>query len=203
MLTFFEARIAMKLDAPDILRTIDRTSTTGGGVLGSVGRATDAGALGAGRGRSFAAILNAQKEVAGQTASAAAPAAGGVQRAGETMTEFLNRQARFKTTSVADGQHAKAEKAAAGLVSNALILPVLKQLRRSSFGKNSVFSGGNGEKTFGPEFDMQLADRIAQSPNLGIRDALAAKMEQRGHAMTKTSGQKTNAKAAGRLDVNG
>ena len=70
-------------------------------------------------------------------------------------------------------RRAQAEKAAAGLVSNALILPILKQIRRSTFGENSVFSGGTGEKTFGPQFDMQLADRIAQSPRLGVTSVLA------------------------------
>jgi Rod binding domain-containing protein len=69
-----------------------------------------------------------------------------------------------------------AEDAAAGLVSNALILPILKQLRRSSFGENTAFSPGIGEKAFGPEFDMQLADRIAHSPSLGIKNALAKRM---------------------------
>ena len=77
-------------------------------------------------------------------------------------------------------RRAKAEEAAAGLVSNALILPVLKQLRRSSFGENPVFSGGNGEKMFGPQFDMQLADRIAHSPNLGIKNVLADRLMKRG-----------------------
>ncbi len=73
-----------------------------------------------------------------------------------------------------------AEDAASGLISNALILPVLKQLRRSPWGGEGVFSGGIGQKTFGPEFDMQLADRIAQSPRLGIKKALADSMMKKG-----------------------
>jgi hypothetical protein len=74
----------------------------------------------------------------------------------------------------------EAEEAAAGLVSNALILPILKQVRRSSMNTQGVFSAGIGEKTFGPEFDMQIADRIAHSPQLGIRKALADRMMKRG-----------------------
>ncbi len=96
-------------------------------------------------------------------------------RPGETPTQALNNDT---TDDEADEQHAKTEKAAEGLISNALILPILKQVRRSAFAENDVFSGGNGEKTFGPEFDMQLADRIAKSPRLGIKTALVAKIEK-------------------------
>lgn len=74
----------------------------------------------------------------------------------------------------------EAEEAAAGLVSNALILPILKQVRRSTFNTEGPFSAGTGEKAFGPEFDMQIADRIAHSPQLGIRKALADRMMKRG-----------------------
>ena len=78
----------------------------------------------------------------------------------------------------------KAEKqardGAAGLVSEALILPVLKQVRQSSLNKDGPFSPGIGEKAFGPEFDMQLADRIAQSPNLGVKKALVQRLIKRG-----------------------
>jgi len=70
----------------------------------------------------------------------------------------------------------EAEKVAGDLVANALILPMLKQLRRSPWGENSVFSGGIGEKTFGPEFDRQIAERLAQSPKMGIKTALAKRL---------------------------
>jgi hypothetical protein len=95
-------------------------------------------------------------------------------------------------------RRAQAENAAAGLVSNALILPILKQIRRSPFGENTVFSGGNGEKMFGPQFDMQLADRIAQSPRLGIKNVLADRM-------MKKAPQKMAAAAAKKsgIDVHG
>ena len=84
-------------------------------------------------------------------------------------------------------QHAKsyaearkqAEEAAAGLVSQALILPVLKQVRRSALDTKGPFSPGIAEKTFGPQFDMQLADHIAHSPRLGVKKALADRLLKR------------------------
>ena len=91
----------------------------------------------------------------------------------------LNHQ---KTVEAADGateRQKRAEKAAGDLVSNALILPMLKQLRRSPWGENGLFSGGIGEKTFGPEFDMQIADRIAHSPRLGVKAAIASRLMKR------------------------
>jgi hypothetical protein len=79
----------------------------------------------------------------------------------------------------------EAEEAAAGAVSQALILPILKQIRRSPFNQAGPFSPGIGEKTFGTQFDMAIADRIAQSPRLGIKEALADRLMKRGQADTK------------------
>ena len=80
-----------------------------------------------------------------------------------------------ETAAYKKRQH-DAEEGAAGLVSQALIMPVLKQLRRSTFDTKGPFSPGNGEKAFGPEFDMQIADRIAHSPRLGIKEALTKRL---------------------------
>jgi len=97
----------------------------------------------------------------------------------------------------------KAEKqardGAAGLVSEALILPVLKQVRQSSLNKDGPFSPGIGEKAFGPEFDMELADRIAHSPRMGITDALAKKLLKRATGATG----KMKASTTGKLDLHG
>lgn len=90
-------------------------------------------------------------------------------------------------------RRSQAEKAATGLVSNALILPILKQLRRSSLDNKGPFSPGTGEKAFGPEFDIQIADRIANSPRLGIKKALADRL------MKKSS----PAASSATLDVHG
>ena len=78
-----------------------------------------------------------------------------------------------------DEARAQAEKAAAGLVSQALILPILKQVRRSMADMKGPFSPGMAEKAFGPEFDMQLADRIAHSPRLGVTKALTERLLKR------------------------
>ena len=121
-------------------------------------------------------------------------AAAGERAAAGNFGKLLN-QAAGKTSDKSDARK-KAEAAAAGLVSNALILPVLKQLRRSPWGGESVFSGGNGEKSFGPQFDMQLADRIAQSPRLGIKNVLADRM-------MKKAPQKTAAAKKSGIDVHG
>jgi Rod binding domain-containing protein len=136
-------------------------------------------------------------------ASPAAPAAakkGAWHRATETAAGKLNQATDVDDAAEA---HASAEKAAQGLVSNALILPILKQVRRSSFGENSVFSGGNGEKAFGPEFDMQLADRIAQSPRLGVREALVQRLERRSPVAGNQTPASNGLKVASRIDVNG
>ena len=93
----------------------------------------------------------------------------------------------------------KAHEAAAGLVSEALILPILKQVRQSPFNKDGPFSPGNGEKAFGPEFDMQIADRIAHSPRMGITNALAKKLIKRG----EDAKAKGNAPATRKLDLHG
>jgi hypothetical protein len=92
------------------------------------------------------------------------------------MLEKLSSSSQSKEKTDAQTQ---AQDAAAGLVSAALILPILKQVRRSPFNTEGPFSPGMGEKAFGPEFDMQLADRIAHSPRLGIRDALADRLLKR------------------------
>lgn len=153
-------------------------------------------------GESAASYLNRKHAVAGVNAkTVASPAAAptvktGWHRAATTTAEKLNQSVDVDAAAEA---HAKAEKAAAGLVSNALILPILKQVRRSSFGENSVFSGGNGEKAFGPEFDMQLADRIAQSPRLGVREALVKRLEKRSPTTAVNNGMKV----ASRIDVHG
>jgi len=81
----------------------------------------------------------------------------------------------------ADDPHSPAaiRKVAGDLVAQALILPLLKQLRRGTFGKGTPLSPGTGEKTFGPEFDVEMADRIAHSPRMAPTDAIAARLTQR------------------------
>ena len=96
----------------------------------------------------------------------------------------ITTQKEFKTlleqhTTAWKDAREEAEDAAAGLVSQALILPILKQLRRSSEEAKGPFSPGIAEKAFGPEFDMQLSDRIAHSPRLGVTKAFADRLMKR------------------------
>jgi hypothetical protein len=101
-------------------------------------------------------------------------------------------------------RHNQADKAAGDLISNALILPMLKQLRRSPWGENTVFSRGIGEKTFGPQFDMHISDRIAHSPRLGLKTALTQKLLNRGSTATVTDSSSSETAPTGTgLDVNG
>jgi len=103
-------------------------------------------------------------------------------------SQVMKRQAQQARTTTAGesageeekARREKAEKAAGDLVSNALILPMLKQVRRSPWGENGVFSRGIGEKAFGPQFDMQISDKIAHSPRLGLKAALTERLIKRG-----------------------
>ena len=99
---------------------------------------------------------------------------------GKSNTAFAEAFQRIANPQEYAARRKEAEDAAAGVVSQALILPILKQIRRSTFNGEGPFSPGTGEKTFGPEFDMQIADRIAQSPKLGIKKALADRLMKRG-----------------------
>lgn len=104
-----------------------------------------------------------------------------------------------KVTLAEKQAHAQAQKAAGGLVANALILPVLKQVRRSHLGEKGVFSGGIGESSFGPQFDMEIADRLANSPQMAATQALTARLEKR-HLAAMKAGKTTGTK---KLDVHG
>ncbi len=204
--------------------TAGETAATGGDSFGAILNKqqmvkTDAAEqAGPAEGESLVGYLNRKKSAAGVNGKQVSGQAGGAtsggpgaataakkvwHRTGETAAEKLNNQ---QDVDAAAAAHAKAEKAASGLVSNALILPILKQVRRSSLGENSVYSGGNGEKAFGPEFDMQLADRIAQSPRLGVREALVQRLEKRSpvsQLQPARKSAKVASRAPSRIDVNG
>ncbi len=94
---------------------------------------------------------------------------------GVTFAEVLNGAA-LPVQTEAQARTEQIAKTAGDLVAHALILPMLKQVRRGSETGNPVFNGGMGEKTFGPEFDMTLAERIAHSPNLPVKDALVKRL---------------------------
>src|SRR5262245_24395995 len=114
-----------------------------------------------------------------------------------TNSPFRNTFEKIADLKDYTARHDRAQHAAEGLVSAALILPVLKQIRRSPFNQEGPFSPGIAEKTFGPEFDMQLADRIARSPRLGVTQALTKGMMSRA-PLPKASHHKTES-----LDLHG
>jgi hypothetical protein len=118
-------------------------------------------------------------------------------RPGQSFQDRLNSLMKTHTDPQAEKVKA-AQEGAAGLVSNALILPMLKQVRRSVWHKDGPFSGGLGEKTFGPEFDTQIADRLAHSPRMPVTAALAKRLLARQNATTAT----TTLKGSG-VNVNG
>ena len=107
-------------------------------------------------------------------------AAAGVGAMGKSQASYAEVFQKIANPKDYAARRKQAEEAATGLVSQALILPILKQIRRSPFNGEGPFSPGTGEKTFGPEFDMQIADRIAQSPKLGIKKALADRLMKHG-----------------------
>lgn len=108
------------------------------------------------------------------------PQLGAGGEAGTSFMEMLNRRQPGEATGE-DERQKTAEKAVGNLLSEALVLPVLKQVRRGTFGQEGIFKPGIGEKTFGPEFDRRIADRIAQSPKLhGIAVDMANRWLHKG-----------------------
>jgi len=105
-----------------------------------------------------------------------------------TTAPFASSESSVSTYHLQTPEEKKARKVAGDLVANALILPLLKQNRRSVWNQNNIFKGGAGENAFGPEFDTQLADRVAHSPSMGLTDALTKQLlAKRSHAATKTA----------------
>lgn len=148
------------------------------------------------RARNFDGLVEAKPkpEKAGDASGAT-----GAEVTGKTFLERL-QAAQVKKPLTQE----EARKVAGDLVSNALIMPVLKQIRRDPFGQNTIFSAGKGEKAFGPEFDMQLADRIAHSPKMTVTDALANRLVTRGQVKTQgPAKQSDEPKIGSGVDVHG
>ena len=130
---------------------------------------------------------------------------------GATPDESFANRLNLAQAPVVGNTAALTHKAAAGLVADALILPLLKQIRRDPFGKNTFLSGGIGEKTFGPQFDIQLANRISESPNMALTQTLANELTRRGKPVSRAKFDKAAGldkfsvppSAQGLLDVHG
>jgi Rod binding domain-containing protein len=71
----------------------------------------------------------------------------------------------------AASRRAEAREAANGLVSVTFLMPMLKMMREDPF-KSEMFHGGRGEEIFGAQLDEVLADRMAQSMQLPLADAV-------------------------------
>jgi len=69
----------------------------------------------------------------------------------------------------------KVRRATDQLVASALLKPLFSQMRDSPF-KVEKFHGGQGEKAFMQRLHTVLADRITQSANFGVGDAIYEKM---------------------------
>jgi hypothetical protein len=113
-----------------------------------------------------------------QTISEAQSTAVPALKPGESFRDHLNAL-QIQKPLTEEEQKERTKKVAGDLVANALILPIMKQIRRSVWAKDSRFTGGIGEKTFGPEFDMQIADRIAHSPRMSVTNSLAQRLMAR------------------------
>lgn len=68
--------------------------------------------------------------------------------------------------------------AAKSLTSQALILPILKELRGGSMAWGP-FRDDEATKSFAPLLDQAIADRIASSPQLGVAERLEARLRKR------------------------
>lgn len=99
---------------------------------------------------------------------------------GLSFWETLNRV----STHVVSPQD-RSRSAAAGLVSNALIQPILKQLRREAAETDTPFTPTNAQNLIGTQFDIQIADRIANSPRMTLTDALADRLFRHGQPQSR------------------
>jgi Rod binding domain-containing protein len=81
----------------------------------------------------------------------------------------------------------QARKAAAGLVSQALILPMLEQVRREASEVKTPFTPSNGENVFGTQFDQVIADHIANSSRMTVTNSLATRLMKAKTAAGETT----------------
>ncbi|HAI10919.1 MAG TPA: hypothetical protein DCM28_04400 [Phycisphaerales bacterium] len=92
-----------------------------------------------------------------------------------SFASLLNRPGVAREAQMSDQQKSDIRQAAQQLVSSALILPMLQQVRESSL-KSELFHGGFSEDAFGAQLDTELADRMVAKSNFPIVDAIYRKM---------------------------
>jgi len=84
------------------------------------------------------------------------------------------------------------------LVSDALVQPLLKQMRQSPF-KVKMFHGGHAEQAFAQKLDTILADRIVHSANFPIVDSVYNNLSRHPGGLPTSTG----AAVGGRLNTHG
>lgn len=68
-----------------------------------------------------------------------------------------------------------AETGAKRMMADAFLVPLLKEVRESTQ-PQGIFAPGTGEKRFGMMFDQAIADRMLDSNNFPLADALVEKL---------------------------
>ncbi|MBM4113798.1 MAG: hypothetical protein FJ253_10610 [Phycisphaerae bacterium] len=78
--------------------------------------------------------------------------------------------------------------AARALTSQALVLPVLQQLRAGSLAWGP-FRDNEAAKAFAPLLDQAISDRIAASPRLGVTERIEERLRARTQPSASTQGR--------------
>lgn len=120
-------------------------------------------------------------------ASGAAAVWSAASRASDTRFERELASAQGKV----DGRKEQARKAAEQLVSTALVVPLLRQMRQDPF-RTELFHGGQAEETFGSQLDQIFADRTVQGANFPLVSAIEKQLLARMERMTSTTPNQVN-----------
>jgi len=96
---------------------------------------------------------------------------------GTTALDPASRQDFESMLAKADREQS-IQKAARAITAQALVAPILKELRANSMAWGP-FRAGDAERTFGPMLDLAIADRIAASSRLGVAQRIEARLRAR------------------------
>ncbi|MCC7408962.1 MAG: rod-binding protein [Phycisphaeraceae bacterium] len=120
-------------------------------------------------------------------ASGAAAVWSAASRADDTRFERELASAQGKV----NGRKGQARKAAEQLVSTALVVPLLKQMRQDPF-RTELFHGGQAEETFGSQLDQIFADRTVQGANFPLVSAIEKQLLTRMELTAPTMPNQVN-----------
>lgn len=107
--------------------------------------------------------------------------------------------ARFDETLARTTRDAEITAAARVLTAQALVAPILKELRANS-NAWGPFAAGDAEKSFGPMLDLAIADRIAASPRLGVATILEERLRAREAPVRTQASSVASTRSTGRGD---